>query len=570
MSELVRHSQQDLSYSQGFRAATSTVQKKKNNGVFLEDNRSLNSTEKANNPTNQSIVSNATIQLKNRIDTSKLEGEKKLEVEAKITILRDKRTKDKKELTAAWVTNEPVTIASRFVKSSEATLDGLVEEKKELATRVKEINVRVESGKRGVATERKSYNSALRVSNRKGSKRPAPSNHLLLGLQRQLITITRRKEELQASLAEKKRQIKGLEAKIKENKDILKNADNQYNKALEIIRTAYEKAIVGLIKSEGLDPKLLISGDDYYGEEVSQEEEVTKNPVFRRPDTGKEYVKDVRGTFVPRFVRRELNFRDVEGDGSLKEEITTTGKSTLEQVTENAKSPVGGTPLTFKQREFVQQSSGGGDNQYLQSHTSTKRPILSNAHDSFGGPPKGGYKHAGAVITDLAQIDKEKLAAQWTLGDSGQKKPLERSDFDQSIGNDKRRDVVRMSGYRNMEVLTNSIPKEAMMQPDKSWKGEEGTIEGYKDGESQRGQSLAKFKTRMAQLAFEKAKYKTGLPAFFDPISKPKGDGAGSEDATVLDSPIEPELAPVEQVVKEQPKDDSELAFVGETPKEEI
>lgn len=303
----------------------------------------------------------------------------------------------------------------------------------------------------------------------------------------------------------------------KQGKD--ETRDNDYNAEIERIRKEYEEGVIALAKEYNLEETALLSGQAYYGEEV--EENNTK--FFRRDDVGKEYVQDNRGTFVPRYIRRELNYQD-----DIQAGLTTKGIGTYGKLRRKKKiGPGGAGELTWNHREFVQQSAGGGDNLFALSHTSTKRPILSNAHESFGQKPekinpetKERYEHSGAIITDLSKVNKEKLSAQWALDPlTGHKVPLGEGvhgtldSFHSSKRNSKvkkkgseRDKTVRSSGYRNMEVVVGSVPSDAIYQPDDDWKKEEGPKTDYHSGESKRGNAMKEFRLKRQEEAMEKIK----------------------------------------------------------------
>ncbi|MBD2034100.1 DUF4157 domain-containing protein [Leptolyngbya sp. FACHB-321] len=310
--------------------------------------------------------------------------------------------------------------------------------------------------------------------------------------------------------------------------------DKTYNDEIAKIREEFEKSIKALAKDTGLAETVLISGDKYYGDEVEEDAGNGKKLKFhRRDDTGKEYVKDSRGTFVPRYIRRELNHKD-----DLTSGITTQGINNYDALwgKKSTWGPGRNGSLTWEDREFLQQSIGGGGNQFALSHTSTKRPILSNAHESFGakspqkytdGKVKTGssgsvmyYPHSGAIMTDLAKMGDTKFAAQWEIDKvTGHKVPLpegKHSTLDwygfnsggsYVKGAGKARDeVVRMSGYRNMEVVAEGVPKQAIIQPE-TWKNiDEGPKKNYQGGESKRGQEMVKFREQKQKESLEKIK----------------------------------------------------------------
>lgn len=313
-----------------------------------------------------------------------------------------------------------------------------------------------------------------------------------------------KKKNVQDKLEELKRAKKsgklGKTATWATSPDKDESRDDVYNKDIEGIRKAYEEGIIKLAKEEGVDTTALVSGDAYYGDDVDE----NGVKIFRRPDTGKEYVKDMRGTFVPRYIRRELNHQDDLTGGIKTQGISTLGKLKREK----GYGPGGRGALTWGQREFLQQSIGGGGNLFALSHTSTKRPILSNDHESFGAKPDP-HNHSGAILTDLAKMGGGKFAAQWTLDPvTGHKVPLPEGlhqtvdKFDKKKGvlkagsGAKRDKKVLLSGYRNMEVVAEAVPKEAIIQPDASWKKEEGPKSTYHTGASQRGQSMESFRAK--------------------------------------------------------------------------
>ncbi|WP_067067338.1 eCIS core domain-containing protein [Roseateles chitosanitabidus] len=278
--------------------------------------------------------------------------------------------------------------------------------------------------------------------------------------------------------------------------------DDKYNADIEALRATHEQAIAALAKEHELP---LISGAEYYGTRVGD------SKVFRRPDNGKEYVKDHRGTFVPRYIRRERNARDkvgktLLGKGKTYHRLKTDDEVTLPDAAEHG-APQAADQISWPHREFLQQSSGGGKTPYAFSHTSTKRPILSNTHHSFGGqnPKKPEETHKGAHITDLAHLDTEAIGAQWQLDpehghkvrlDTAKHSPLSKGDGEE-LAKESRK--VQMSGYRNMEVVTREIPADAVIDPGiEGWDTLEGPTSDYHTGAhagtSKRGQEFSRWR----------------------------------------------------------------------------
>lgn len=282
--------------------------------------------------------------------------------------------------------------------------------------------------------------------------------------------------------------------------------DDAYNVEIARVRKEYEEGIAQLAIAYGVEEQYLISGDDYYGEKVGD------SKIYRRPDVGKEYVRDNRGTFVPRYIRRELNHQDdLEGDSISTQGIKTYGRLKREKEVGSG----GQGEISWPEREFLQQSIGGGGNLFALSHTSTKRPILSNAHDSFGAKPDP-HNHSGAIITDLGQLGNSKFSAQWAIHpvfghkvplDPGVHTPIDKwSTKKKAIipGSGLARDEkVRSSGYRNMEVVAEEIPHAAHFQPNESWKTHEGPKTDYHDGVSKRGEELLAFRQQKQQEVLE-------------------------------------------------------------------
>jgi len=281
-----------------------------------------------------------------------------------------------------------------------------------------------------------------------------------------------------------------------QNKLLNQNRDETYNNEIMNIRKTYEESIATLATEKKLP---VISGDAYYGKET-----VSGSKIFKRSPqedgesdekSGKEYVKDMRGTFVPRYVRRELNQRD-----DISKDLKPTGIDTYGGLDTNKKvhDIVGQNPedkISWPHREFMQQSRGGGGNQFAFSHTSTKRPILSNDHESFGEHPNG------AIITDLSKLNTEKFAAQWQIDPTtGHKVSLDETKH-AVLGSEadfKQRDkTVRMSGYRNMEIVSDSVLKDSIVDMGGKLDKNDPTYEtdkkeSYQEGESKRGQYMTK------------------------------------------------------------------------------
>ena len=264
--------------------------------------------------------------------------------------------------------------------------------------------------------------------------------------------------------------------------------DEDFNDKMSKIRKNFEIQIKGL--SLGLPKEAYVSGSNYYGDLVPG----TDN-VYKRPDNNKQYVKDMRDTFVRRHVRREINQNDIEplkkgdnlaptglGTRPYKDLLPYPGSKIYKEKKQNKVHDLEGMTddeknenISWPHTEFMQQSRGGGGNQFAFSHTSTKRPILSNDHRSFGAFPNG------AILTDLSKIKKDEIAAQWGIDPTwGHKVMLGEGKHKQlgsKIGFDNRDKTVRMSGYRNSEVVTPSIPNNAIVRkpdstrPDHEWNG---------------------------------------------------------------------------------------------------
>lgn len=295
--------------------------------------------------------------------------------------------------------------------------------------------------------------------------------------------------------ADKRAKVTGWSESGKKTEQLAIEQDDTYNTDIEGIRAGYEQAIAGLAGEHALP---LVHGEAYYGAQVEG------SKVFRRPDNGKEYVKDRRGTFVPRYVRRELNDHDDTASG-----MTATPKTYKELLTQKG-LPIpgpadkvaekGAEQVSWPHREFIQQAMGGGGNQFAFSHTSTKRPILSNMHKSFGEQDPSKPIHKGAVITDLSQLDTDDVGAQWQLDPvKGHKVRLAKDKLsaltkDAPEDRDKATHKVQMSGYRNMEVVTRSVPSTAVVAHGLAgWNAAEGSAKDYftSGGKSTRGDQFA-------------------------------------------------------------------------------
>ncbi|MDL5034252.1 hypothetical protein QRD43_20290 [Pelomonas sp. APW6] len=276
------------------------------------------------------------------------------------------------------------------------------------------------------------------------------------------------------------------------------STDQRYNEDMASIRQRYEEGIRDLGKD--LPEEAHVHGDAYYGAPVGE------TGVYKRGDNKKEYVKDSRGTFVPRYIRRELNRNDPKtGD------LNPTGISTYQGLSDIKNMDTTGLQgtdgISWPHREFMQQSGGGGGNQFAFSHTATQRPILSNSHTSFGEHDNG------AILTDLSQLDPGSFLAQWQLDPvTGHKVPLApgvhsalgfkekdlgpTKGIKPAVSPGERDEVVRRSGYRNMEVVSANVPERAITT---RWDGIDGTRETYvKDnGRSKRGQKMVEERRRL-------------------------------------------------------------------------
>lgn len=275
------------------------------------------------------------------------------------------------------------------------------------------------------------------------------------------------------------------------------STDQSYNDDMAGIRKRYEEGIQGLGKD--LPKEAYVHGDAYYGEQVD------KTGVYKRGDNKKEYVKDSRGTFIPRYIRRELNRNDPKtGDLNPTGINTYQGLSDIKNMDTSALQGTAG--ISWPHREFMQQSGGGGGNQFAFSHTSTQRPILSNSHTSFGEHDNG------AILTDLSKLDPGSFLAQWQLDPvTGHKVPLApgvhsalgfkekdlgKKGIKPAVSPEERDEVVRRSGYRNMEVVSATVPEGAIA---KRWDGIDGTRDTYvkSGGTSKRGKQMVEERQRL-------------------------------------------------------------------------
>jgi hypothetical protein len=292
-----------------------------------------------------------------------------------------------------------------------------------------------------------------------------------------------------------------IAAKEKARKAWLKDGgqDDEYNAAMEKARGDYGRALLDIKQRAGLSEDQFVTGRDYYGTE--------KDGIFTQPDTGKQYVQDANGVFIRRYARRELNKFDlprleageglaptghsVHGKGKVPVVVSDSDGDTDTATARPKKKPKArsfgdkarqDTPLSVKDREFLQQSLGGGENQFAFSHTSTGYPILSNDHKNFGKPgvnDKQSDPH-GRIVTDLSKIPREDRFAQWTLADEaqgGHKIRREASSFPEAWMH-KRRDKVTTSGYRNMEVVTSTVPQASVAELQYGWEEDDRSGRG--------------------------------------------------------------------------------------------
>lgn len=243
--------------------------------------------------------------------------------------------------------------------------------------------------------------------------------------------------------------------------------DTLYNTAMAAARQKYGLTISALKDSEKLGNAQYKSGSDYYGENIG-------GGVFKRPE-GKEYVQDAKGVFIPRYVRRELSAADIDvvRDGGDLEPTGASTHGSKAGIWDVGSKKRKGEDLSSDDREFLQQSMGGGHNQFAFSHTASKHPILSNKHFSFGKPEPGKEEEEhGRSITDMSLIGQQERRAQWTLApeaEGGHKISRPISDFTMDWVTDARKRKVVSSGYRNMEVVTGSVPKDAIVAQQGDW-----------------------------------------------------------------------------------------------------
>ncbi|MEL4178811.1 hypothetical protein [Roseateles sp. PN1] len=258
------------------------------------------------------------------------------------------------------------------------------------------------------------------------------------------------------------------------HKDQADTMDSAYNSSMEAARKKYGLTIRGLKEKEGLSDEQYLDGERYYGAE--------EDGVFKRPDNGKHYVKGHNGVFMSRFVRRELNQYDIAalGPDDARKDLSSTGISTHSQVDIGRKKPrlYGdggklGQDLGTPEREFLQQSYGGGGNQFAFSHTATQHPILSNDHLNFGvkGRKDTNTTPHARIVTDLSKLNPEHRRAQWAMAPEEEGGHIIRrpeTDFDEEWMKARRSKVIQ-SGYRNKEVLSSTIPAEAVVAIENGW-----------------------------------------------------------------------------------------------------
>ncbi|WP_374568077.1 hypothetical protein [Ideonella sp.] len=253
--------------------------------------------------------------------------------------------------------------------------------------------------------------------------------------------------------------------------------DDEYNAAMEKARGDYGKTLWSIKTRENLTAEQFPTGRDYYGTE--------SGGVFKRPDNGKEYVEDANGTFMPRHVRRELNKFDLPKiEGGLG--LTPTGHDVHGKKVRDGRSygdnAKKGQPLNVADREFLQQSLGGGANQFAFSHTATHYPILSNDHLNFGVPGKNDTlaDPHGRIVSDMSKVAKDDRRAQWKLApeaEGGHKIRRTAGSFpDAWMG--KRADKVITSGYRNMEVVTSTVPQASVAETQMGWEAADTSGKG--------------------------------------------------------------------------------------------
>jgi hypothetical protein len=254
--------------------------------------------------------------------------------------------------------------------------------------------------------------------------------------------------------------------------------DDAYNTAMEKARGDYGKTLWSIKAREGLTAEQFPTGRDYYGPE--------SGGVFKRPDNGKEYVEDANGVFMPRHVRRELNKHDlpkIEGGLGLSptgHDVHGTKPTSKREYGDPTKQ---GQALNVADREFLQQSWGGGANQFAISHAATHYPILSNDHHNFGavGAKDAPTDAHGRIATDLSKIAQTDRRAQWKLAseDQGGHKVRRSADAFPNPWMTKRSGKVITSGYRNMEVVTSSVPQDSVVETQRGWEAADTTGKGH-------------------------------------------------------------------------------------------
>jgi hypothetical protein len=258
--------------------------------------------------------------------------------------------------------------------------------------------------------------------------------------------------------------------------------DDAFNIAMEAARKQYGLDMLTIKEKYALNDKQFVTGKKYYGTET--------DGIWKRPD-GKQYVEDSNGIFTSRFVRRELNKHDLH-QIERGQPLTSRGASKHVKGVKGKKASVdrpkvkevkgygdpnkAGTDFDFDEREFLQQSSGGGKNQFALSHTATRHPILSNDHKNFGkrGPKDKLTDRHGRIVMDLSKIGKAERRAQWSLApeeEGGHKIRRAHGFGDEWMR--KRRNKVTSSGYRNMEVVTKDVPVASVAAKQIGWEGDD-------------------------------------------------------------------------------------------------
>ncbi len=195
-------------------------------------------------------------------------------------------------------------------------------------------------------------------------------------------------------------------------KKAIEERHNNFIAEIARIREIYDISINNIIRDYGLDKAVdgassieIKTGLDYFGE--------LQGEIRTQKDTGKQYVRDAEGYYVPRYALRHITKK--ERTPVLKRENLSPKGYNREAILKSLKDKFkkfsfGENELAM--RSFYQNRAGGQHQTAMISGTASERPIRGNSGSPFT------RDSGGAIIIDNAEIlsgrsERSQLSSQY-------------------------------------------------------------------------------------------------------------------------------------------------------------